>query len=302
MNNIFSLCIIILSISFTIQQYNIDLSNLESNSMYTDIMNCMENEDLSTCSSVKMKSGVYQCCALNSIWIYYDVDGRYYRTESDDICSIWVSQDFSDDQIKSMEESYKETMAFLRYVYGIYFPSINYKYTCPKKTYTFNYAAGEYTQEEIEIIKDKNYCQRLYYEGLYELGYVADFIGDEHRAITKDDCMNAKMLPNSNSTCAYASFVFIFDDMTKQKVSTCLFVSSSSFQTKSLDQALESDFSKFSFSDFGDDKAVQSFEVEITNKNGNVLKYDSLSKTLVSKSENLSKPFLFLLSLLFLLF
>ena len=93
----------------------------------------MENEDLSTCSSVKMKSGVYQCCTLHMNRIYYNNYCRYDYSESDDICNIWVSQDFTDAQIKSMEECYKETMAFLRYVYGIYFQSINYKYTCQKK-------------------------------------------------------------------------------------------------------------------------------------------------------------------------
>ena len=173
-------------------------------------------------------------------------------------------------------------------------------YTCPKKTYNLNYERGSYTEEEIAIIKDKDYCQRLYYEGLYELGYIAGFIGDEHRTITKNDCMNAKMLPKSKSTCAYASFTFKFSDMTTKKISTCLFVSSATFQTKSLDQALETDFGQFSYTTFGDGQIVQSFEVEITNKNGNVLKYDSLTKTVVSKSNYLGNSLLFLLSLLLL--
>ena len=59
MNKIFTLCIIVFSIKLSTQQYNVDLSKLESNSMFTDIMNCMDNEDLSTCTSVKMTSGVY---------------------------------------------------------------------------------------------------------------------------------------------------------------------------------------------------------------------------------------------------
>lgn len=301
MNKIFTLCIIVFSIKLSTQQYNVDLSNLESNSMYTDIMNCMNHEDLSTCKSIKMTSGVYQCCRTNIVWTYYrQYDGGFSYSDSSDICSVWVSQDFTDDQIKSMQETYQETMTFLTYVYDFYMPSMKMTYTCPKKTYEFNYGRGSFTEEEIAIIKDKDYCLRLYYEGLHQLGYMADFVGNEQRTITKNDCMNAKMLPKSKSTCAYASFTFKFSDMTTQKLSTCLFVSSATFQTKSLDQALEQDFSQFSYTTFGDDQVVQSFEVEITNKNGNVLKYDSLTKTVVSKSNYLGNSLLFLLSLLFL--
>ena len=66
-----------------------------------------------------MTSGLYQCCRSNTVMTHYNqYDGRYSSTDSVDICNIWVSQDFTDEQIKSMEETYQETMTFLSYVYS----------------------------------------------------------------------------------------------------------------------------------------------------------------------------------------
>ena len=88
MNKIFSFCIIVLSIKLSTQQYNIDLSNLESNSMYQEILNCVHHEDINTCSNVKMTSGLYQCCRSNTVMTYYNqYDGRYSSTDSVDICT-----------------------------------------------------------------------------------------------------------------------------------------------------------------------------------------------------------------------
>ena len=140
MNKIFTFSIIVLSIKLSTQQYNIDLSNLESNSMYKDIMNCVHHEDISTCSSVKMTSGLYQCCRANMVMTTYSqYDGSYSDSDTTDICNIWVNQDFTDDQIESMQETYQEFLAFFTYVYKLYMPSMKMTYTCPKKTYNLNF-------------------------------------------------------------------------------------------------------------------------------------------------------------------
>lgn len=109
------------------------------------------------------------------------------------------------------------------------------------------------------------------------------------------------MLPNSDNYCSYASFTFKLSDQTTKKLSTCLFTSSTTFSSKSLDKHLQEDFSKFTFSSFGEsDATITSFNVEITNKKGQVLKYDSLTQTLTnSKFTKISK--IFLLSLIFIL-
>ena len=107
MNKIFALCIIALSIKLSTQQYDVNLSNLESNPMYKDMMNCGQHEDTSTCSNVQMTNKIYQCCRFHTVWT--DIDyGSYDSPETVDICNVWVAQDFTDDQIKIMQKVTKK--------------------------------------------------------------------------------------------------------------------------------------------------------------------------------------------------
>ena len=303
MTRIFLIHLLALLIPFSTQQYDFDFSQLEGNSLYTDIMNCANHEDLSTCPDVAMKSGYYQCCRFHtSIQVYNSYYRRYEDSVSQDICNVWVAFDYSDEQIESMQKSYQESVTFLTLNYNYYIPIIQNTYTCPKKTFTFNIGKGSFTDEEIAIMKDENYCLRLYYEGLYQLGYISNIIGDSSdRTITKDICMKGRTLPSSGNSCAYASFHFKFSDGTTEDIATCVLVSSASYESKSLDKLLENDFAKFSSLD---GEAITSFDVEITNKDGNVLKYDSLTKTVVTEqnsSEKLEKSLLILFSLLIIL-
>jgi hypothetical protein len=303
MTRIFLIHILALLIPFSTQQYDFDFSQLEGNSLFTDMMNCANHEDVSTCPSVTMKSGYYQCCGFRMSIQYYDYDsGRYESPISLDKCNIWFASDYSDEQIESMQKSYQEAVTFLTLNYKYYIPIIQNTYTCPKKTFTFNYGKGSFTDDEIAIMKDENYCLRLYYEGLHQLGYISNIIGDSSdRTITKDICMKGRTLPSSGNSCAYASFHFKFSDGTTEDIATCVLVSSASYESKSLDKLLEEDFKKFSSLD---GEAVTSFDVEITNKDGNVLKYDSLTKTVVTEqnsSEKLEKSLLILFSLLIIL-
>ena len=303
MTRIFLIHLLALLIPFSTQQYDFDPSQLEGNSLYTDIMNCANHKDLSTCPDVAMKSGYYQCCRFHMSVQHYDYDsGRYESPVGHDICNVWVAFDYSDEQIESMQKSYQEAVTFLTLNYKYYIPIIQNTYTCPKKTFTFNFGKGSFTDDEIAIMKDENYCLRLYYEGLYQLGYISDIIEDSSdRTITKDICMKGRTLPSSGNSCAYASFHFKFSDGKTENIATCVLVSSASYESKSLDKLLEEDFAKFSSLD---GEAVTSFDVEITNKDGNVLKYDSLTKTVVTEqnsSEKLEKSLLILFSLLIIL-
>ena len=86
--------------------------------------------------------------------------------------------------------------------------------------------------------------------------------------------------------------------MEKLKMFKLVFlVTSASYETKTLDKLLEEDFTKFTYLD---GEAISSFDVEITNKNGKILKYDSLTKTVViqNSSEKIKKSLLILFSVL----
>ena len=79
------------------------------------------------------------------------------------------------------------------------------------------------------------------------------------------------------ATCAYASFEFQLLNGSAKRLTTCLYISKSSFDTKTLDQHLDSNFQSFTSVD---GMTIKSYQVEITDKNGKSLKYDSISKTL----------------------
>ena len=202
MNQLLFQYIFFLLLSFSFQQYedlDIDWSQIQGGSVLEDINNCIDHEDTNTCSSVTMKSGIYQCCKFTTT--YYNEDNEVYYDQDDEydysICSLWVSVDFTDEQIKSIEESYQESSAFVYAVFDMEMPSFKIEYNCPGKDFSLNYNKGSYNVEEMEILKDPNYCLRLYYKGFYKLGLINEPTGDEETIITKEDCMNAKILPNS---------------------------------------------------------------------------------------------------------
>ena len=277
---------------YTVQE-EIDVDISSQSPIARDTKNCLGHKDINTCSSVEMISNVYQCCKASTSLYGFS------------ICSPWIIADLSDEQIKDVEESTAENYAFLEYAIGISIPSSTVIYTCPKKTYTIHVKTGTYSEKEMEIIKDKNYCMRLYYTGLSELEYVSNLMETEEREITREDCMNAKTLPNSKNSCAFASFNFKLDDDTYKKLSTCLYISKTTLETQNLDEFLKSQFQSIASSNIGDGKSVESFEVEIADKDGKTLKYDSKSGALIdeteeNKSENLKIFNLLLLSLVIL--
>lgn len=111
--------------------------------------------------------------------------------------------------------------------------------------------------------------------------------------------MKGKTLPSSGNSCAYASFNFKINDGTTKNIATCVLVSSAFYESKSIDKLLEEDFAKFSSLD---GEEITSFDVEITNKDGNVLKYDSLLNVCPPKqdsSEKLEKSLLILFNISF---
>ena len=303
MKKIFCIYILALLVLSSLQQYDIDdidISQFMDNPIMQDTLNCVEHEDISTCSSVQMKNGLLQCCRYKlEVWYYSEDSEKYENDEDQDFCSTWASE-MTDEQIKIFERSYQEAMSFFNIVYSYHLPRMKFTYTCPKKTYTFSYSEGSFTEEEKAIIKDKDYCLKLYYEGLHVLD-ISPIIIESNRKITKDICMNGKTLPNSGNTCAYASFNLKLLNGKTEKIATCALVNSAYYETKRLDELLEKDFKKIKHID---GEYVQSFDVEITDKNGAVLKYDSLTQsvttTQISASGKLEISLLFLFSLLLL--
>ena len=105
----------------------------------------------------------------------------------------------------------------------------------------------------------------------------------EKKAITKNDCNNAVLLSSTKNiaTCAFGSFTFKLSNGNSQTLNTCLYISKNAFDTKTLDQHLESSFNQYSSIN---GVTIQSYRIDITDKNNNKLKYDSTTKTLTKSS------------------
>lgn len=273
-----------------------DDSSLFGNS---DMDKCYLSEKTS-CKSVSVSNKKMECCKINAQ--YY---GNYLDGYKVSMCFLNAKQKMTDNDIKSAQQIYREAMGFTQtmigYSYSMQFSFIM-EYDCPSQSFSIDYNVGTFTDEEKDVFKNENYCLRLYYQGLMDLDLIdASILNLKKKSIQKSDCQNAVMLPSSANiaTCAYASFRFKLINGTIKPFSTCLYISKSSFNTKNLDQHLESSFESYNFID---GMSIESYEIEITDKNNNKLKYDSTTKEL-SKGEflGIGKIISFLLITIFIL-
>ena len=255
----------------------------------SDLSNCMA-ANKNSCKSVSISDKNFECCEI--LTDYY---GNSYLSDMDlKMCYIFTTQKMTKDLIESTERTYREAYGFVSTLYGYdasylssYSISFKQTYNCPSQSFTIDYNVGTFTNEEKEIFKKDNYCLRLYYQGLMDMDLLPEgTLNLQKKSITKSDCSNAVILPSSKNaaTCAYASFEFKLYDGSIKTLTTCLYISKSSFDTKTLDQHLDSNFKSFTTVD---GVSIKSYEIEITDKDGNSLKYDSISKTLTSNKGQL---------------
>ena len=84
MNKLFNLIIIAFLVAYSLQEFDIDLSEFASSSLYVDLMNCVEHNDTATCKNVPMTSGVYQCCRVYMTINVYHPDGESSYDDDED--------------------------------------------------------------------------------------------------------------------------------------------------------------------------------------------------------------------------
>lgn len=263
-------------------------SNYYLNSLgNSDLSKCMASET-STCKSVSLSSKTLECCKIST----YYYKSSYSSGLDFDMCMPYVKTKITESQIKSIQQVYREAMGFTlaNYPYSDYsnyldyIPSFKQSYDCKSQSFEIDYKVGTYTDEEIKIFKDDNYCLRLYYQGLMDLNLLQDgFLNINKKSITKSDCNNAILLPSTQNiaTCAFGSFIFRLSNGKTQTLNTCLYISKNAFDTKTLDQHLESSFEQYTSIN---GTSIESFQIDITDKNNNKLKYDSTTKSLTKSS------------------
>ena len=253
---------------FLLFSFSFQKDESQNNVIYTDYMNCVSHEDLNTCSSVGMKSGLLQCCRIKM------------NTEEEklDNCFLWANAYISKEQLNSLQEYIHEIFAYLDVEEK---DSFTIEYTCARQSLALVYGPRKFTEDELAIIKDENYCFNIYYQGLVKMAIASTLNTHETTNIKKEDCMNAKLLPNTKNICSYATFDFNLIDGTKGSIPTCLMINTATLETKNIDYSLENTFNSFQTID---GKTVTSFSIDIENKDGTTFKYDSSSKLLTQTS------------------
>lgn len=270
-----ALFIIISQLLLTNQEYNFDA--------------CTSNK--TKCKSVSLSDKDWECCSVKAD--YYG--NSYLNGKSISLCGVLTKQKMTKEMIRSAELLYRESYGFISTLLGtdvyssnnLYSFSFLMTYDCPSQSFSVDYKIGDsYTSEEKAIFKRDDYCLKLYYQGLMDINLLPEgFLTLEKKEIQKSDCLNAKVLPNSEeyATCAYASFTFKLINGTTLPLSSCLYISKSSFDTKNLDEHLSQSFSSYTKLS---GVAIESYEIEITDKNNKILKYDSKTKMLTSNSSS----------------
>mgnify|MGYP006873157095 CR=1 FL=1 len=220
------------------------------------------------CKSTRMTDSNIECCKSTNL----DIN----TFKSEEVCTAFHKNEIADELIELAPKQYREIMGF---VLTLFKASYSYdepsKVTidCNSKTFTVNYKLGEVTSEEKEILNNNNHCLKLYYEGLIDLNPdMSSFL--DKRVITKEDCSNAVFLPSTKDsvTCAYASFDFELEDETTKHYTSCLYIAKYSFNNKALDQFLIDTFSEYKTIN---ETAIKSFKIEISDKSGKSIIYDS---------------------------
>lgn len=240
----------------------------------------------------QLNANLYQFLNMECCQVFTDFQSAYVPDNY--ICSIYpTTTKVTQKIIEQIEGMYRETYGFTCAMNEVWYSTpFKQSFDCPSQKFTINYDVGTYTDEDKEILKSENNCIRLNYEGLYDLGLIeSGTFNLQYKEITKEDCANAVMLPSSQNfaTCAFASYDFQLEDGSTKHVNTCLYIAKSTFDTNTLDQNSEQSFS--SYSDINGVR-ITSYKIEIIDKNGKSLSYDSKTKSTTSTSTSTSGGFI----------
>ena len=167
-------------------------------------------------------------------------------------------------------------------------PKFSQKYDCQDGKTEINYGYEEYSSADEETLKSNKHCLRYFYS------YVLD-INFKEKFPTNNDCYNADLLPTSEDAglkCGYGEFNLKYISGKSEVLKTCYFYDSNAIKTKTFDDESTSAFDIYAWNvGSRDGDSLLSYTVEISDENGNKLKYDSLTKqvTISSSSSSSSK-------------
>jgi len=263
--------------------------NLDINALSEDNKLCMQHTDKTSCSSVQLKSGYYQCCKLSS----------YFAGFSDSICSPQITPISEFKRIMEMASTkaiYKESFGIVKYRIeygqGVDPDSIKFTmtYDCVDGKVTTKFGYDTYTEEEIDIFQSDEHCLD------YTLGY--------RSFSSKQECYNSLLLPSSTKvglTCGYYKYSIKYSDGSNYEIESCGIFNKDLLGQKSLDEKSKESFKSFVNTNKENGKIVLSYEVSLSNKEGQYLVYDSAVDGITSSSNSNSSGNLILNYFLYIL-
>mgnify|MGYP006873135660 CR=1 FL=1 len=268
-----SIGIIIIILFIQISSQTKDLEKLS-----TDIQLCMQQKDTTSCSSVNLYSGYYQCCKLSSL-----IAGYSYSACSVQMTPITEFKRFM--EMASTKAIYKESFGFskynLAYSQGLNPDSIKMRmtYDCADGQLITEFGYDTYTQEEIDILQSEEHCLD------YTYGY--------RLFSSKQECYDSLLLPSSveaGLSCGYYKYSIKYSDGSTYELESCGIFNKDSISQQNLDEQSKNSFKSFVDSNKDGDKIVLSYEVSLSNKEGQYLVYDSaLDRISSSSTSNMSR-------------
>jgi hypothetical protein len=252
-----------------------------------DTITCMGNENTNNCTSVKLSSGVYQCCKLKTTTYSSD-----YSLCSVQVTPISTFKNYL--ELKSTKALFKEIFGYV-----IYNTSYTYNYDYSSNTYTYNYdyysnylkikmdyickdgnatlkfGYDTYTNSEISVLQSSNHCLRyIYYDKLFT---------------SKQDCFNSVLTQNAKDaglSCGYFEFHLKYSDGLTDTIQICNIFNNDLISYGQLDDKTKESFESIVSTNKNSSKTVVSYNVEFSDKNGNTLVYDSTSQKVTSSTSN----------------
>ena len=150
-------------------------------------------------------------------------------------------------------------------------------YECIDGNFIFNYGYDIFTDEEITLLKSDNHCLRYNY--------------NQDIFTSKEDCYNSVLLQSSKDeglSCGYFEYNLKYSDGSSETIKSCGIFNKELINYNQLDQKTKETVKNFVTDNTETGKTITSYEVNLSDNDGNSLVYNSLSETV--SNENSKEP------------
>ena len=273
----------LVSIVFIILFIQISSQALDIEKIRKDSELCQAHKDKNSCTSVRLYSGFYQCCKATTEFL----------DQSLSFCSVQVPQISEYNKVlelKTTKAIFKETFGITKYRYG-YEHNLNpddikmrMAYECANGKILFEFGYDKYTQEDIEILQSDEHC--------------LDYMYGYRMFTSKQECYDSVLLRSSieaGLSCGYFKYTLKYSDGTTLNIESCGIFNRDLINQQNLDNKSKESIQTFVNSNKGDGKIVLSYEVNLSNKEGQYIVYDSALDRITSSNSSRNLTFNYLL-------